>query len=305
MNAASIDLEIRARILPTYSGSPGLKYFDGATKSLYQIPTKPFEVNYCRQSHPPIECQYLQGYDPNVFNAPESHFEVKTSKRGVDKRGLFAKVDIPQGAMIIQEKSSNSIQFYPTTTNLIYHTAALNPDVKKMLAGIFKVFDSYAFENNLFVSTKTFLCLCSETNFFNLMKCYALLLLLSTQGTTGYDIHSSILSSVNHGCNGTHNIAADPSYAITELTADPSTLPSVHYSKGSWENVFNPVVERHLPHRIGGYDIAVRDISTGEEILDNYLASVSTAEDWAALVSQLRSSCEAERRLEEEQTCGN
>ena len=122
---------------------------------------------------------------------------------------------------------------------------------------------------------------------------------LSNQGSRGYDIHSGILSLANHGCNGTHNIAADPSYNITELSADPSKLPNAHYSKGHFDRVFNPVVERHLPHFIGGYDIATRDISKGEEILDNYLTSVSTEEEWEGLVMQLRSMCEAENMTKE------
>lgn len=104
---------------------------------------------------------------------------------------------------------------------------------------------------------------------------------------------------MNHGCNGTHNIAGDPSYDITEITADPTKLPSAHYSKGRFDQVFNPVVERHLPHFIGGYDTAIRDISEGEEILDNFLTSVSTEEDWELLVRQLRSMCEGEYKTKE------
>jgi hypothetical protein len=113
-------------------------------------------------------------------------------------------------------------------------------------------------------------------------------------------MHSSILSLVNHGCNGTHNIAADDSFDdITEVTADSRKLldgyPALHYSKGRWENVFNPIVERHLPHLIGGYDVATRDISKGEEIFENFLATVSTQDDWTYWVEHLRAACEAER----------
>ena len=150
-NSASVDLDIHKRILPTHSGSPTLKYFDGSTKSLYRIPTKPFEVNYCRQESSPSECASLQGYDPTIPNIPESFFEIKQTNRGTNKLGLFAKVDIARGSMILQEKSSNSVHFYPTTTNLIYETANLDPLAKKGLAGMLSVFDRYAFENNLFV----------------------------------------------------------------------------------------------------------------------------------------------------------
>jgi len=150
-NSASVDLDIHKRILPTRSGSPTLKYFDGSTKSIYRIPTKPFEVNYCRQESSPSECASLQGYDPIIPNIPESLFEIKLTNRGTNKLGLFAKVDIARGSMILQEKSSNSVHFYPATTNLIYQTANLGPLAKKSLAGMLSVFDRYAFENNLFV----------------------------------------------------------------------------------------------------------------------------------------------------------
>ena len=73
-----------------------------------------------------------------------------------------------------------------------------------------------------------------------------------------------------------HNIAADPSYHITELLADSSKLPNACYSKGLVNHVFNPVIECYLPHFIGGYDIAIGDISKGKEILDNYLTSIET-----------------------------
>ena len=67
-------------------------------------------------------------------------------------------VDISQGAMIVQEKSSNSIHFYPTTAYLIYHSAALDSQTDKKLTAILTVFEGYAFENNLFVSSKEFCC---------------------------------------------------------------------------------------------------------------------------------------------------
>lgn len=113
-------------------------------------------------------------------------------------------------------------------------------------------------------------------------------------------MHSSILSLVNHGCHGTHNIGADlDDESITEETADAEKMPAGHlaarYSKGRWENIFNPIVERHLPHLIGGYDVALRDIAKGEEILENLLSGVNTQEDWKYWVEHLRRTCGAER----------
>jgi hypothetical protein len=122
--------------------------------SVYHIPSKPSEVIYCRQDDPPKECGTLQGYDPSIPNIPESSFEVKPITRGSSSRvGLFSKVNISRGSMIVQEKSSNSVHFYPTTTNLIYGTAELDPVAKHHLKGLLTIFDRYAFENNLFVSS--------------------------------------------------------------------------------------------------------------------------------------------------------
>jgi len=75
---------------------------------------------------------------------------------GTGKRGVFAKVDIPQGAMISQEKSSNSVHFPPTTTDLIYLTAAFGPHTDKKLAPIVKMFEAYSFESSLFVSAREY-----------------------------------------------------------------------------------------------------------------------------------------------------
>lgn len=112
---------------------------------------------YCRQESPPTECAILQGYDPSIPNIPESSFEVKQITRGSSTGvGLFSKVDISRGSMILQEKSSNSVHFYPTTTDLIYRTAELNPVAKHNLKGLLTIFDRYAFENNLFVSSLHF-----------------------------------------------------------------------------------------------------------------------------------------------------
>jgi hypothetical protein len=50
-------------------------------------------------------------------------------------------------------------------------------------------------------------------------------------------------------------------------------------------------VERHLSHLVGGYDIATRDISKGEEILENLLEVIK---DWTYWVEHFRGSCLAE-----------
>lgn len=73
-NAAEIDIDIQKRMLKTSSGTPTLKYFDGAImESLYQIPTKGFETVHCRANPTPNSCRnrfrgddHLSRHDPFV-----------------------------------------------------------------------------------------------------------------------------------------------------------------------------------------------------------------------------------------------
>eukprot|EP00591_Stephanopyxis_turris_P010009 CAMPEP_0195509728 /NCGR_PEP_ID=MMETSP0794_2-20130614/2585_1 /TAXON_ID=515487 /ORGANISM="Stephanopyxis turris, Strain CCMP 815" /LENGTH=880 /DNA_ID=CAMNT_0040637019 /DNA_START=160 /DNA_END=2802 /DNA_ORIENTATION=+ len=262
-NQAEKDLAIHERILRTYSDKPALKYFDGATMKQYQVPPKVFEVNLCRHKEHPEECEYLLGgYSNEVTNIPMEAFEVKESSRGAfDKLGVFTKVDIPKGSMIVQEQTVHSAHFPPKTVKLMNSLMSKEPEASEELYNIQTYIDSYGFENALF-------------------------------GDSGYDVHSSILAFVNHGCNGLYNINSDSNFEMTEGNANPKEMPSAHYPKAYWKDVFNPVAERHLPHMIGDIDIALRDIKAGEELLDNYLTSVSTEENWAYIVDDLVALCE-------------
>lgn len=86
---------------------------------------------------------------------------------------------------------------------------------------------------------------------------------------------------------------------LTELTADPTRLPkggTYFNSIGRFPSaqIFNPVVERHLLHLVGKYFVALRDISAGEELVVNYLASITLQNDWEDVVNRLRNKCEEE-----------
>mmetsp|Transcript_35793 Transcript_35793/g.35996 ORF Transcript_35793/g.35996 Transcript_35793/m.35996 type:complete len:82 (+) Transcript_35793:125-370(+) len=80
---------------------------------------------------------------------------------------------------------------------------------------------------------------------------------------------------------------------MTEDTVDPETPPEFQYAKGSFKTLFNPVIDRHLPHLVGGLDVALRDIEAGEEIFDNYLTLVSNKADWKELVKGLKAQCKS------------
>ena len=53
---AAVELDLSRRILPTKDGKTSPRYFDGATMKSYQIPSRAFEDNYCRQLDKPEEC---------------------------------------------------------------------------------------------------------------------------------------------------------------------------------------------------------------------------------------------------------
>jgi hypothetical protein len=56
-SSANIDLDIHQKIIRTHSGKPNLKYFDGATMTSYQLPTKAFESAYCKAVPKPESCK--------------------------------------------------------------------------------------------------------------------------------------------------------------------------------------------------------------------------------------------------------
>jgi len=283
-NSAEISVAIRKRLLPSVSGKPSLKYFDGATMNSYR-PHKAYETIFCRRPNPAVECQHL----PFISRVERESFEVKPSMnlavnfvrmQTTPNPGVFATVDIPKGTMLLHGESS--IHFYPTTADLIHKTLIFLTGRKSYkIEPLIMYLLSYSSQNYIF-------------------------------GSRGYGANSNILSLANHGCNGTHTITVPyPSCrGLTELTADPSKLPTSnarYNSKGRFPSsqLFNPVVERHLPHLTGGYYIADRDLSAGDEILDNYLASVTLKDNWENVVKELRRLCEGEYYTRKNSCSGN
>jgi hypothetical protein len=57
-----VDLAIKERIIPTVSGKPGLKYFDGATMNTYQVPHKAFQTLHCRKTPVPVSCSSIESF---------------------------------------------------------------------------------------------------------------------------------------------------------------------------------------------------------------------------------------------------
>jgi hypothetical protein len=100
-------------------------------------------------------------------------------------------------------------------------------------------------------------------------------------------VDSGALTFVNHGCKGRYNVGVVT--AFDEETVTTHVMPDEVSGKShEGTSVFNPVVDRHL---IFYGDMSNRDIQAGEEILDNYLAFVSSEEDWGDYVISLRNQC--------------
>jgi len=57
---AQVNIAMHERILPSKSGLPLLKYFDGATMAQYRVPHKGAQTVFCRSFADPLECQLVE-----------------------------------------------------------------------------------------------------------------------------------------------------------------------------------------------------------------------------------------------------
>jgi SET domain-containing protein len=100
-------------------------------------------------------------------------------------------------------------------------------------------------------------------------------------------VDSGLQTFANHGCKGTNNVGEVTDF--DESTANTDVMPDELSGKShQGTSTFNPVVDRHLTHFS---DRTIRDIKAGEEILDNYLAFISSEEYWAEDIINMRNQC--------------
>ena len=121
----------------------------------YQVPNRAKETVFCRRQPTPEECLVGESdYDPSVSNIPVTSFEVKKSGSGQDSgRGVFTKVDIPEGSYISAETSVHAVGFMPSTAALIRKIS--REDFGNAAKVIDWYMDSYGFSSQLFVSQCT------------------------------------------------------------------------------------------------------------------------------------------------------
>lgn len=104
------------------------------------------------------------------------------------------------------------------------------------------------------------------------------------QGNPYAEVDSSILTFVNHGCNGKYNIGEATEF--DESTADATLIPDAVLGKK--EAKFNPLVDRHFLHSPVQ---ALKHIPVGAEILDNYVSFTADQDFWSSDIVSLRDQC--------------
>jgi len=254
-NAAEINLQISQGLVKSKSGSPLLRYFDGTTMERFQVPGRDVENVFCRQAPVPDECLY-RGFNPQIPNFNAGNFEVKQSKISKSAgRGLFATVDIPKGSYISAETAGHTVHFKPSTYALL---EKMEMYVSSALDAVYFYMHGYGVQ-------------------------------VHHLGDKSNVVDSSILTFMNHGCNGTYNHAhLGQSYEFNEFTADDSEMPEEY---GEDRSVYNPALDRNTPFWLSSLDLTTRDISAGEELLTNYLAFVGHSSDWKDDILDLRAQC--------------
>ena len=255
---AQIDYRIRKRILPTIDGSEPLRFFDGATMMAYQHPSRVNEEVFCRRKPSPPLCDEGHGISPLRKNAPISTFEVRPSKIPNAGRGVFFKEPVPANTYVAVEQVVHDIIVFPYQKRLLHEVGEASNTT------IFKPFEFYLFGYGF------------ATDFF---------------GDAAYSVDVSILTFLNHGCNG--NILMGELYSVTEMTADPKKPPEDFGDSPFEEAFYSPFIDRNIFLNMNGADTTVRDVEAGEELLDNYLRYLHE-DTWEWGVNSFRKQCEGQ-----------
>jgi len=258
-NIAQTDLEIHSRILRTYSDKPNLKYFDGATVQSYQYPHRVFQGVFCRAEPKPDSCYYLDSEEEKENLVSMSDLEVKMSSASEESgRGIYAKIDIKEGSFIGMQNSPENLYFAPSTVKGM--NSVFEHDKGSVVEEVLDYMDGYGWQSNLM------------------------------GGEEEYGVDSGIHTFVNHGCKGTFNIDTVVSNN-TYYTEETTDLDGFKKQVNEYDAVFDPYVDRHLFSILNEYDVAIRDIKAGEEILCNYMSFTTKVEHVETEVKQLKAMC--------------
>lgn len=258
-NEAEIKLQLARRSMPTKSGETPFRYFDGATMMTYQFASRVNEEVFCRSQPQPDLCAQKHGLDPQIENIPISALEVKTSLIPNAGRGVFFKEVASKGTYIASDQLVHSILVPPLAFWYATSIRKLLPDVP-----YFRTLNAYIFGYG-----------------------YA----HSFYGDIGYSVEPSILTFINHGCNGTYvqGLKMD----VTEMTADLKEMPEILANNVPETAFYNPFVDRNHLLLMHAMERTLRDVQAGEELLDNYL-NYFTEVNWESSVKDLRAQCQSQ-----------
>lgn len=78
---------------------------------------------------------------------------------------------------------------------------------------------------------------------------------------------------------------------LSEEEADPNNPPEDEETE---EDLFNPLIDRHLEHEASSYEGSISSISKGEELFSNYVFYYGV-DSWSYGIRDLRSQCRGEK----------
>ncbi len=155
-NQASVDARIHYNLRRTKSGVSSLIYFDGATMSGYQMPSKKWETMFCKHYPNTKSCKFANGFDKKTKNIPITDFEVKMSAVGKNSgRGVYVKNDVPKGSFISLETAIMKVHFNHDATKTI-EIYAEEIDTKYNLDRVTNYMYGYGFQADYKVNSLIF-----------------------------------------------------------------------------------------------------------------------------------------------------
>jgi len=173
---------------------------------------------------------------------------------------------MPQGSLIAAEETHKKVHFTHTTSYLLEKRFGELSDASG-LSDVLQYAYGYGFQRKTRVSYE-------------------------------YYVDSSILTFINHGCNGTNNFGErhfntlDSKYG-NEAHIDPATV-NIPPSSVSRKPIFDPVVDRNLLLFVSGNYEAKRDIRSGNELYQNYIFFITDPSVWVDEVMNIKAQCNGE-----------
>ena len=203
-----------------------MKFIDGATMMMYQLPHKIFETVYCRLNPIPDTCESYRGINPNLQSSPLDAFEAKDSPIEGAGLGIFARKDIQMGDALPVVWGTDPVYVLPKTYEIL-----------KNMENTWDHEDSS--EQNLYVFIDYVWFYGFEGN---------------TKGGSEYIVEASIGAFANHGCNASYNYGPDME-ADDMMELINESYPDIEASIDKVKNrddvemygfMFDPVIEHNL-----------------------------------------------------------